>query len=437
MHLCLSCNQPCNISSIFCEACRISLSECHLDESQEALVEAKKAGTGERLMDFASFPFVGATEVAAQAESEHATLVQQTEDEPFWPGDEPEDEYPMDALEERVVSAQSDHNPFVPLPPPRRTIPKRVRVALVIFCIVGMLAFTVDGVLLALSIMRHHTPHAVANISHTFIPQVQSELRVAATQTASVVSSTISATPSAKSLTATPTSTVSPVNGVLSLSSSSLSFSVSGDQKQADLAPQTVTLSTGEQSAFSWLIGPTSSVPAWLSLSATQGTALLGANAQVAVSVRPAQLAVGTYSAHLVVQAFNSQEQELAQSPHSLDITLSVSMPCSLSASPEKLSFESVLLSNPAAQALALQENGSCAFPATWAVSSDASWVKFSRSSVSDSGAGSTIMVSVNVSGKLVGNYTAQITLQATDANGLLIAGSPITVAVTLTVVLS
>ncbi len=61
-------------------------------------------------------------------------------------------------------------------------------------------------------------------------------------------------------------------------------------------------------------------------------------------------------------------------------------------------------------------------------------WLSISKTSGSDNGSGSTITVNVNATG-LLGVYTGQIMLSATDNGGNKLQNSPQDVSVTLTVV--
>src|SRR5579883_1165252 len=177
MHKCLSCNRPCSISSIFCDACRDALLErgAEVAEEEQELVRAgsREGGTGELLPS--------APPVAAQAssleEQGQEFFSAETEAEQSWPqaseensrsfetsgihtvemAEEVVDE--MSETDQRSGKVQATNVLAVPLPA-RRTIPRRVRRALLLFCIVGTLALLTDGVLLALSIIRHHSAPA-------------------------------------------------------------------------------------------------------------------------------------------------------------------------------------------------------------------------------------------------------------------------------------
>jgi hypothetical protein len=110
---------------------------------------------------------------------------------------------------------------------------------------------------------------------------------------------------------------------------------------------------------------------------------------------------------------------------------LVVQTPCVLSATPLKLSFAAVLLSPPSPQTIRVAENGDCIRPVTWQASADVPWITFSSSSGTDAG---MITIQASSSGKLIGTYTAHITLLATDAHGMPLAGSPVIITATLAV---
>lgn len=407
MHLCLSCNQPCNISAIFCESCRLSLLERSVEEQAELPPPAEMSeahGGGEGLVDLAALPQMEAQENMPLRQTEGVRLR-------FWSG---AGGHGVETLEEERVaedvavpdSSRPTNVLPVAAPPARRPMPRRIRRALLVFCVVGVLAFTVDGVLLALSIMRHHGA-------------------------ARGIVTTAASHPSTSTPGAAATATMETAQTVFSLSSTRLLFTAV--QGQTDPAPQTLTLLSGGKKAFSWNVVPVSTFPLWLHLSATQGKAT-ATGVQVIVSTQAGQLTPGTYAANLLVRAFDGQGKALSESPQTLAVVLVVQVPCSLSVTPKKISFASVLLSPPSPQTLSLTETGDCARPVSWQASADVPWVTFVRSSGTDTGAGSILTIQASTSGKLIGTYTAHITLMATDAHGMPLAGSPVTITATLTV---
>lgn len=114
--------------------------------------------------------------------------------------------------------------------------------------------------------------------------------------------------------------------------------------------------------------------------------------------------------------------------------------PCVLQVAPARLVFVGTLLqSNPPPQTLTLSVTGNCSQPVSWTASVDSAsqgWLHLSTASGVVSKSGSTLVVQVNTSGKLLGTYNGQITLTAIEQNGKAAQGSPQSVPVTLTVVL-
>lgn len=432
MHRCLACNRTCSISSIFCDACRDELLERSAEEAKEGQPELVKAGSVESGAEglelspqletmAAGPPAASGSAIGPQVECEQELAPAQTEEERTWSFETSgihavemveEVAEQMDETEHETGIAQATNVLAVPLPA-RRKMPRGVRRALLVFCIVGALALLTDGALLAMSITRHHNPQSV-NLDQTSIMHQVS--------------------PTMGAGTASPTARTSPLNkaGILLLSSARLAFTAT--QGQTNVPSQTVTFSGGAQDTFSWLIVPETTLPTWLHLSATQGNATEGVTAAVMVNVQPAQLAPGTYTTTLLVKAFDNHGKELADSPEALTIALSVRAPCVLNVSPEKLSFAAVLLSAPSPQTLTLTEGANCAFPVSWRISADASWVIFSSTAGTDTSSGGAVTVQASSAGKLIGSYTAHITLQATDSSGSPVTVSPDVITVTLTV---
>lgn len=416
MHLCLSCNQPCNLSSVFCDSCCHSLLERHGEEKQEEQPGMVSAGRVAGVVDLASASQIGASEQVHQTEaSGEAAPVRQTEGEYVWSWNT-SGLYSVETAKDEHATAQSSIALAPTIAPARRVMPKRVRRALLLFVVVGVLALTVDGILLALSVGRHHQPTVGV------VPTQSSG------GTKPLLLTPVSQIPTTPAVTAT--ASVSP--DAFELSTSRLSFVA--NQGQANPASQKVTLFAGNKSAFSWQVVLSSS-PAWLQFSALQGNVAAGASSDLLVSVKTAQLEPKTYTAQAVIKAFDRNGQLLPDGLQPLSVTLLVQVPCSLSVTPTSLNFSAVLLSSPAPKTLTLKESGDCAFPVSWHASADATWVTFAQSSGTDSGSGSSIVVHASSNGKLIGSYTAQITLVATDNHNVPLMGSPITIAVKLTVV--
>src|SRR5579883_815043 len=85
MHKCLSCNRPCSISSIFCDACRDALLErgAEVAEEEQELVRAgsREGGTGELL----SSAQPGAAQASSLEEQGQEFFSAETEAEQSWP----------------------------------------------------------------------------------------------------------------------------------------------------------------------------------------------------------------------------------------------------------------------------------------------------------------------------------------------------------------
>lgn len=411
MHQCLSCDQLCDTNSAFCDACR---AEGAQDEHSGP--EQAQAGNGEEKVELMSLPGLETAPAEAQVEQQpSAPLVredlQSLETTGLYNADVVDG---MDEQNGKTGVAQITHALAVPLPA-RRVMPRRVRRALLIFCIVGALALLTDGVLLTLSIMRHHAQPMAGRDSQ------------------SVISAQIIPTPTFVPRQATSTPSAQPATAyAFSLSSSRLVFNAV--RGQASLTSQTVALSAGNAAAFSWQVAPGGALPAWLSLSAMRGKAAAGGTAELVVGVQPAALEPGSYTANLLIKAFDNHGKALAGSPGPLMVTLSVRPPCTLNVSPSKLDFTALLVSAPTPQTLTLAESAGCSFPVYWQVSADASWVTFSSSSGIDMESGNAIIVQASSANKLIGSYTAHITLQAVDSSGIPVAVSPATITVTLTV---
>jgi hypothetical protein len=69
--------------------------------------------------------------------------------------------------------------------------------------------------------------------------------------------------------------------------------------------------------------------------------------------------------------------------------------------------------------------------------SGSSTWLGINPTSGSDTGSGSTVAVSVTPTNMAPGTYTGQITVSATDSNGVVVQGTPQTIPVTLTITAS
>lgn len=419
MHQCLSCDRLCDTSSAFCDACRVSWLEGRAERAQDEQSgsEQMQGESGEKEAEGMPLPVPELALAEPQVKQQSsAPLVQDDlrslETTSVYNADVVDG---MDEQRSKTGVAQVTNVLAVP-PPPRRVMPRRVRRALLVFCVVGALALLTDSLLLALSIMRHHAQP------------------IAGRNSQSVISAQVISTPPPATRQAIPTPSAQPTTAyTLSLSSSHLAFNAI--KGQANLTPQTVVLSASNSTAFSWQVAPVDVLPAWLSLSAMRGKVAAGETANLVVGVQPATLEPGTYTANLLIKAFDNRGKALVGSPGPLTVTLGVHPPCVLNVSPSKLDFTALLVSAPTPQTLTLAESAGCSFPVYWQVSADASWVTFSSSSGIDMESGNAIIVQASSANKLIGSYTAHITLQAIDSSGTPVAVSPASITVTLTVI--
>lgn len=272
----------------------------------------------------------------------------------------------------------------------------------------------------------YDTPQQVA-VSLTY----QQNLSTTSTSTSSSSTTPSSGTATGGvGVTATATATSSSSQPVLALLPSQVSFS--STQGQTDPASQNVAITNTGGSAIQWQASIPTSAQSWLTMSSQAGTVAAGQTVQVALSVHTAQLATGTYNTQVTMNATNSAGIPVQNSPQLLNVTLTVSAPCTLQVTPGSLAFTATLLQpNPPGQTITLSETGNCVRPVSWQASTDHSWVALSSTNGSNGG---TITVHISSSGMLLGTYTANITLSAVDKNGAGVQNSPQTVSVTLTV---
>ncbi len=268
----------------------------------------------------------------------------------------------------------------------------------------------------------------------TILPISASASQVAAAQATASAAQATSATTQATSTTAQATNQAAQ-SPAMQVSPTALSFSAT--QGGANPPAQLVAISASGGS-ISWQASITTGAR-WLSMVPTQGSVPAGQAQQMAVHVDTSGLAPGTYSTQIAVTATATSGQAVQGTPQTIAISLTVLRPCSLQVTPTSLSFtSSVLQPDPPAQSVTLKEVGDCARPVSWSASLDAgssSWLQISATSGRDNGSGSSLTVTINAQGKLLGRYSGQITLTATDNTGTQVQNAPQVIAVTLTVV--
>jgi hypothetical protein len=418
MNQCLYCSKQCTATSIFCDECKASLLRRH-HPLDELLSQARPS----------------AAVAPAQAGAET----------PLSSG-----KGAVGVLETHVLSPiiASTRQPAVsstPLPR-RRPLPRRMRIALIVFTIVGALSLITDGVLLVLNIARHHSTDFVSSTVQ------MAHAGAAFPGQSSAANATVTPVPAraqrgqpgpssspgagARSTGTPPGGTITTGEPLLALSSSDLTFTYT--RGQADPVGQAIQISNSVGTFFSWQAILSSSAPAWLTFAPAQGSASAGGSGQMNVNVNASasQLSLGTYSVQVTIKAMDSAGAQLLNSPQALSVQLTVLAPCSLAASPLHLSFQASLLQpNPSAQTVTLNEAGNCARPVSWAGVADTNWVVLSPSTGNDSGSGTSFQVTVQTKGMLLGTYTAHITVTAMDSAGSPVQGGPQMVSVTLSVI--
>jgi hypothetical protein len=214
-------------------------------------------------------------------------------------------------------------------------------------------------------------------------------------------------------------------------SSSALSFSAV--QGAANPTPQTVMfMGIG---GCTWPVAwstRVSSAANWLTISKTNSIMGTGQSESIAVVVAIAGLSAGTYQRTVSISATDASGATVQSSPQQFTVTLTILPPCTLS-SQASLAFTVAQGQTGTAQPVTVSETGACARPVSWTATADP-WLVLSAASGTDSGGGSTLSVNVTTANLVPGTYTGHITIAAIDSTGVVVGGSPQTIAVTLTV---
>jgi uncharacterized protein (TIGR03437 family) len=208
-------------------------------------------------------------------------------------------------------------------------------------------------------------------------------------------------------------------NVTVSISPTSLTFTEAqgGSAAAAGLSAQTLFFtSSGGTATFTASIASITGGSNWLQISPTSGQATGG----IQVSVLPNSLSQGTYTAQILV-AF----QGSATAPITVPVTLNVTGPQTVSATPTSLSFSYPFgTAQPSPQQIAVTgTNGAVAFSV--GVTSSG-WLSV------DATSGTTpknLNVSVNPTGLQIGSYTGTISISAAG-----VLATPIAITVSLTV---
>jgi uncharacterized protein (TIGR03437 family) len=204
--------------------------------------------------------------------------------------------------------------------------------------------------------------------------------------------------------------------GTLTFSPSSMSFSsVNGSTPSA----QTLSVTANSSTSFVGSITYASGSGSWLTVSPTSGVTPSNLN----VSVSPAGLAAGTYSATISFNA-NGVIQ-------TVPVTLTVSTSGggnsgNVTVSPSSFTFTSQQGSSPAAQSLSINSaSGTAGVGFTVTVTSGSNWLATSANAINTTP--SSLTVSVNSAALTAGTYSGNIAVQPTG-------GTTVNIPVSLTV---
>ena len=217
---------------------------------------------------------------------------------------------------------------------------------------------------------------------------------------------------------------------------SSVAFSAT--QGMGSPSPQTVSITASGNCAWplNWQTG-ISRRASWLQVTPNSGTlAASGQSVSLNVSVNTAELAVGTYTTQVSINATDGSNAAVQGSPQGFQVTLTILPPCTLSVGATGLSFSAAQgQPAPAGQSFGLSESGTCALPVTWSAVGDSGSSGWLTVGPPTSGTGSaTVGVSVDSQALAPGTYGGKITVSASGNGGAVVQNSPQTVNVSLVV---
>ena len=203
----------------------------------------------------------------------------------------------------------------------------------------------------------------------------------------------------------------------LAVSPSSLQFAytLGGDVPAA----QSIQIANNGSATVTWSATVSES---WLSLSPASGTL----PSTLSVSVSPASLTAGTYTATVLITPSGT-----SNSPLMVNVTLTVAAVsgAALAVTPQALTFNYTPGgTTPAAQTISIANTGSGTL--SWIASSSVPWATLSAASgTATATAPATLSVSVSPASLAVGSYTGNVQIAAAGASG-----SPVSVSLTLVV---
>jgi len=201
-------------------------------------------------------------------------------------------------------------------------------------------------------------------------------------------------------------------------------------------AAQTFALGVSGACAGNIAVTPTvtlGSGTGWLTVTPTTATVLAGGTATFTVTVIGKALTAGSYGGSITLAGVNNGVT-IAGSPQTVGITVMVSAPSSLAASAGAAATHGA--SGVTAQPVNIANTGGTALNWTATLANAPSSISLAPISGSlAAGTNTSIGVVVDAAHAIAGNYTANVTITATDpATGLVAVGSPTTVPITISI---
>lgn len=233
-------------------------------------------------------------------------------------------------------------------------------------------------------------------------------------------SATANATPTVPSSAPVTNAPINPVSTQPAISGNvtilPTSFSTIIIQGQGNPAPTNITITNTENRSLSWQASNSND---WLTLTSNAGTIAAGQNANLPVGYNSAGLVPGSYHAQIQIIVRDAANTSIPVASQNIPVTLTITLPCTIQVTPDSLAFSAILLQqNIQPKNITLTESGNCNYPLTWRASADSTWLILAKTSGTDTGAGSTLSVSVQPQGAVLKTYNGTITLSAVDNNG-------------------
>lgn len=204
-------------------------------------------------------------------------------------------------------------------------------------------------------------------------------------------------------------------------------------------ADQTFTVGVGGTCAGNALVTPMLTLKngtGWLNISPASALLASGQTATFTVSANASTLAAGDYTGSITLEATNNGVT-LANSPQAVGVDLNVAALPALAASPQGATVN--ITTGTTAQPITISNTGGMSLNWTAALSTDSpSFVTLSAASGNGLAGGGSTTINLNVDAtNVVGgqSYTAKVLITAIDpASGQAVAGSPVTIPVTINV---